>query len=341
MPQIISISEFLTHAESLPIIDVRSEAEFEHSHIPNAINIPLFNNEERKIVGTIYKQNGRQAAILKGLELVGPKMKSLVESANEIKNNGPFLMYCWRGGMRSGSVAWLLETYGYKIFVLKGGYKTFRKEILKSFELPLKLMILGGKTGSGKTLILENLAEKNQQIINLESLACHKGSAFGALGEKNQPSQEQFENLLGLEILAQKNNFLTWIEDESRMIGKKVIPAVFWEQMRQSSLLYIDVSFELRTKFLMESYGKFSSEELKNSVLKIKKRLGGLQTKLAIEAIEKNELETVCKICLDYYDKTYDFGLHQREKKPVEKIIFQEQIISAMADELIKRTQEK
>ncbi|HVA99555.1 MAG TPA: tRNA 2-selenouridine(34) synthase MnmH [Bacteroidia bacterium] len=340
MPQTISIEAFLKYAESHPIIDVRSEGEFAHSCIPTAINIPLFTNEERKIVGTLYKQEGRQPAILKGLELVGPKMKSLVENINAIKNNGTFLMYCWRGGMRSASVAWLLETYGYKVFVLKGGYKSFRKIILNSFESPIKLVILGGRTGTGKTLLLEKLAEKNQQIIDLEKLACHKGSAFGALGEKEQPSQEQFENLLGLSILSQKNNFWTWIEDESKMIGKKVIPQKFWNQMRQAPVVYVDIPFEIRANYLLESYGKFSVEALKGSIFKIKKRLGGLQTKLAVEAVEKNDLETVCKICLAYYDKSYDFGLSQRENKQIEKIIFEEQNISAIANELIKRITE-
>mgnify|MGYP003349536217 CR=1 FL=1 len=199
-------------AHSAPIVDVRTPAEFEQGHIPGAINLPLFSNEERKIIGTLYKKEGKQPAIRKGLEIVGPKLATLVAEINNIKKNffpttsppsskdrvgiGSILFHCWRGGMRSSSVAWLAQMAGYASTTLQGGYKTYRNYVLQSFHSSINLKIIGGYTGSGKTIILEELKKQGEQIINLEHLAHHKGSAFGAFGQEKQPTQEQFENNL-------------------------------------------------------------------------------------------------------------------------------------------------
>lgn len=321
MPEQLNIHQFNTlYSANNNLIDVRSPKEFEQGHIPGAINIPLFNNEERAIVGTLYKQQGRQQAILKGLEIVGPKMASIVESAQNIAKNNVVFVYCWRGGMRSGSVAWLLETYGLKVYLLKGGYKTFRKAVLDSFAQQLKYIILGGKTGSGKTLILQKLKEKGEQIIDLEGIAHHKGSAFGALGEKAAPSQEQFENKIYAEILQLDPSKHIWLEDESRLIGNKVIPDGLWQQMTNAKVIHINLPFNDRLEYLVKEYGKYSVEQLKESILKITKRLGPEQTKISLEALDKNDLRTACQMCLTYYDKTYSHGLSKREKRSVEEL---------------------
>jgi len=194
------------------VLDVRTPKEFEQGHIPGAINLPLFTNEERVIVGTIYKQQGRQPAILKGLELVGPKMKDIIETVSKIENRGCFLLHCWRGGMRSSSVAWLLSIYGIKVYTLKGGYKFYRRNVLETFEAKKNIVVLGGKTGSAKTYILKKLEEKGEQVIDLEALAKHKGSSFGSLGETQPPSQEQFENLLADKLKSVSPEKICWIE---------------------------------------------------------------------------------------------------------------------------------
>jgi tRNA 2-selenouridine synthase len=179
----------------LPMLDVRSPGEFARGHIPGAQNIPLFDNEGRAEVGTIYKQKGKQPAILRGLELVGPNMATMAERGRLTAIDNTVFVHCWRGGMRSGSVAWLLESYGVKVFTLKGGYKAFRRYMQQQFEAPKNLLVLGGRTGSQKTTWLHALQGDGEQVIDLEGLACHKGSSFGMLGEHPQPTQEQFENL--------------------------------------------------------------------------------------------------------------------------------------------------
>lgn len=309
-------------SETHPILDVRTPAEFEHGHIPGAVNLPLFTNEERVIIGTLYKQEGKQPAVLKGLELVGPKLHQFISSANNISNSGTFLFHCWRGGMRSASMAWLFETYGFKCAVLKGGYKCYRKYVLESFDEKKNIIILGGKTGSGKTLILKELAKQGEQIVDLEKIANHKGSSFGAFGEEKQLSQEHFENELAFAFSKIDNNKICWLEDESRKIGINVLPDGLYFQMRSAKVACIDLSFEARVNYLSEAYGKFKKEELITATERITKRLGGQNVKLAVEAIEAGDLKTACEISLLYYDKSYGYGLSHRDQKNIIKFPF-------------------
>jgi tRNA 2-selenouridine synthase len=313
MPSSVHIDEFLKLSETNPILDVRTPAEFLQGHIPGAINLPLFSNDERKIVGTIYKQQGQRPAILKGLELVGPKMHTFVPEAEKLDHSGVFLFHCWRGGMRSSSMAWLFETCGFKAITLKGGYKAYRNYVLKSFSAQKKLTVLGGKTGSGKTMVLHELARQGEQILDLEKIAHHKGSSYGSYGEEKQRSQEQFENDLAMEFSKIDGSKNCWVEDESRKIGINVIPEKLWERMRTTNVISIELSVEERVQYLVREYGKFSKEELLAATQRIGKRLGGQHVKRAMEAIENGDLKTACEISLVYYDKTYGFGLEQRK----------------------------
>lgn len=320
MPKVLYIDEFLKHNEGEIIIDVRTPAEFEKGHLPGAYNVPLFTNEERAIVGTIYKKEGRQPAILKGLELVGPKLHQLVSEVEKIGAKSTVKLYCWRGGMRSGSVAWLMETYGFKTATLKGGYKSFRRRIVDAFATPYTIHVLGGRTGSGKSKVLDSLYHSGYQIIDLEKMAHHKGSSYGHIGELPPPTQESFENRLGYALILLDKSKPVWIEDESRMIGSKHVPDPFFQQMRDAPVLFFDVEFLSRVDHLTEEYGKYPKEDLIAATKKIEKRLGPQQTKDAIQAIEENRLKDACITILKYYDKTYDFGLSKRQPEKVTKI---------------------
>lgn len=324
-------------SESHPILDVRTPAEFEHGHIPGAINLPLFDNEERKIIGTLYKQEGKQPAVLKGLELVGPKLHRFISDASRITNSGTFLFHCWRGGMRSSSMAWLFETYGFKSITLKGGYKKYRNHVLDSFNEPKNIIILGGKTGCGKTLILHELKNKGEQIIDLELLAHHKGSAFGAFGEEKQETQEQFENNLSHLFSTLDPLRKCWLEDESRKIGHNVLADSLWEQMRNATVMYVDLALPARISYLVEEYGKFTKEELAGAIQRIAKRLGGQHVKRALEAIEAGDLATACEISLVYYDKSYGHGLSQRDKNKIIELQFDKLDVKHIAD-VVART---
>ena len=334
--QSVSASEFISLSSRFPVIDVRTPAEFEHGHIPGAINIPLFTNEDRVIIGTLYKQQGKQEAMLKGMELAGPRFAEYIRMAQDIVVSDTLLVHCWRGGMRSAGMAWLFEWYGFKVYTLQKGYKAFRTIVLETFTKPFKLTILGGRTGSGKTLILHELGKRNENILDLEKIACHKGSAFGTLGENNQPSQEMFENEFAVRLLKLQNDKPIWVEDESQNIGKRIIPNSFWAQMRQAPVFYVDLPLQKRVEYLKEEYGKFREDELIISVEKIRKRLGHQHAKAAVEAIKSGDFKKACEISLVYYDKSYNHGIEKRVPSTISKASFAELVPESIADVILR-----
>ena len=297
-------------------IDVRSPAEFEHAHIPHALNLPLFDNEQRALIGTTYKKQSREAAIKVGLPLFGAKMLPMIETVeawikDRRKENDltkpTIYVHCWRGGMRSAAVAWLLDLYGYKVIQLTGGYKAYRNWVLAQFTIPYSLKVLGGYTGSGKTEILHALQEKNYAVIDLEGLAHHKGSAYGAIGQLPQPSQEMFENIIAEKLLeVNKKQKSIWIEDESQRIGTVLIPTPLFHLMRNSTCYFMTIPFEQRLNFIVEGYGSFDQKSLIEATMRIQKRLGGLETKTAIDFITAGALKEAFSILLKYYDKWYE-----------------------------------
>ena len=311
----IQIEEFLALSDSFPVIDVRAPLEFEKGHIPGAVNIPLFDDHERKVVGTKYKQENKESAMYAGLEFAGIKLVKLAkEGERAAGKNKTLLVHCWRGGMRSKSMVWLFETLGLTCYLLEGGYKSYRHHVKKVAGRPLNLSLIGGRTGSGKTAILHHLKRKGEQVIDLEGLAHHKGSAFGALGENEQPTTEQFENDLCHSIIELDPVKVTWIEDESRNIGKCVIPGEFFTRMRESAIVFLDISRELRAEHLVMDYARYEQEELKECVLKIGKRLGGDRTREALESIDNGDFRTTAMITLHYYDKAYMFSLEKNHE---------------------------
>jgi tRNA 2-selenouridine synthase len=305
-------AEFIKSSEFIPVVDVRSPKEFAQGHIPGACNIPLFSDEERAIVGITYTRSGNRNAIMKGLEIVGPKLKEYVQEANKIAPGGELLLHCWRGGMRSEAMAWLFDFSGLKAHVLEGGYKSYRRYIRESFESGPEMKVLTGMTGSGKTEILKYLDSTGEQVIDLEGLANHKGSAFGALGQEAQPTSEQFENELACLWIALNPEKPVWVEDESLNIGKVIIPEVFFKKMRNSPLILIDVSFEKRVQRLAEEYGRFDKFQILELIQKISNRMGGDHAKNATAALMNNNLREAVEIVLRYYDKSYAYSIESR-----------------------------
>jgi tRNA 2-selenouridine synthase len=348
----INIEQFLVLAKDHPVIDVRSPAEYKHAHFPGAYSLPLFTDEERKVVGTTYKQQSREAAIKIALDYFGPKMKKMIEQVESlvkvqelgVKKQTPasnsrlmtpdsrlILLYCWRGGMRSAGVAWLLDLYGFKVYTLIGGYKKFRHYVLDTFKLPFFFKILGGFTGSGKTELLRSLEQKGAAVVDLEEIAKHKGSAFGNIGMPEQPGQEMFENLLAQELRKKsmansewsingiQNSPSTidyssvWLEDESQRIGLVNIPNDLWKSMRRSPVYFINIPFEERLKHLVQEYGVLDKQKMIDAISRIKERLGGLNAKNAIQFLEEGNITESFRILLQYYDRHYLKALHNRE----------------------------
>lgn len=317
MIKTVSIFEFLSMAEQLPLVDVRTPAEFAHGKVPGAFNIPIFTNEERVQVGTTYKQVGREAAILLGFDLTGSKWSGFIKQALEIAPSKKIAVHCWRGGMRSGAMAWAFNLYGFEVYLIQGGYKTYRRWTLEQFDKPYPLTVLGGKTGSGKTKLLHQLGVLGEQIVDLEELAQHQGSSYGTMNCLVQPTQEQFENNLAVQLYALDLSKRVWIEDESLTIGKRCIPKPLWIQMRNSRLFNLEVPLEPRASGLAKEYGALDKDFLVERTERIRKRLGPEQTKHAILAINEDRMEDFVKLVLVYYDKTYAAGLAKRDKEKI------------------------
>ena len=296
------------------LLDARSPKEYKHAHIPGAINVPLLNDEHREKVGITYKKEGRDAAVIKGFDLVGPLFSEIIRIVKAMGPEKELLVYCWRGGMRSGILSWLLEQSGFKVSRLDEGYKSYRALVLETLEIKRKIIIIGGRTGSGKTEILQHLSELGEQTIDLERHAAHKGSSFGALGQVPQPSNEQFENLLFNDFRKLNINDPLWLENESRSIGMVKIPDALFNQMREANLVDVNVSIEVRKERILDEYGHFPLEKLRECTARLEKRLGGLRLKLCLEALEQDRKHEWLDYLLEYYDETYAYGMSLREK---------------------------
>ncbi len=318
IPPSLSLESF--RKENGPLIDIRSPGEFHQGHWPGATNIPLFSDKERALVGTSYKREGKNKAIILGLQIAKtklPRLKNALESKAKESENTLLKIYCWRGGMRSSSVGWLASFLRIKSILLQGGYKAYRKWCLSQFERKWPLRIIGGKTGSGKTSLLLSLEKEGISIIDLESLANHRGSSFGGIGLTQQPTSEHFENTLAERLDGYQKTDLTgiWVEDESINLGKCRIPKALFNQMQNAPLVEIIRSKEERVNNLVKEYGNYQQDKLEEATIRISKRLGPQRTTAALEAIRCKKWEEACLAMLDYYDKCYEFSLKKIENK--------------------------
>jgi tRNA 2-selenouridine synthase len=317
--QVLSPKEFLQKSNTVPVIDVRSPGEYEVGHISGAINIPLFTDDERAVVGTLYKKSGRLFAINKGLEIIGPKMAGLTREALKYSKDGELLVHCWRGGMRSESMAWLFERVDIKCSILLGGYKVYRNHILESFANIPNLCVLEGHTGSGKTEILHELKKLGEQVIDLEGLANHRGSAFGGIGQGSQPTSQQFHNDIFGHLKVMDLTRRIWVEGESHTIGRVFLPETFWESMNNAYVVEMIVPRKFRLERVVVDYGSLDSELMENAIGKIEKRLGSDRKKIVLENYRKGKLALVADMLLDYYDKGYQYSRDKfkRERKKI------------------------
>ena len=299
-----------------PIIDVRSPGEFCQGHWPGAINIPLFSDNERKTIGKSYKKESRLKAIFIGLKATLPKtiklLEIIIQAATKKEGlNKSLRIYCWRGGMRSSAFAWLARTMGVNTYLLKGGYKSYRKWVLNQFETDLPIRLIGGKTGTRKTDLLNYINIENIYVIDLEGIANHRGSSFGSLGMEEQPTTQQFENFLAesLNNFHKSNASEIWIEAESSNLGKCRIPNNLYTKMKKAPILEIIKTKEERIENLVNLYSQNSQNELKDAVNRINKRLGPQKTEEALTAIDKKQWAKACEAMLFYYDKCYEYEL--------------------------------
>ena len=339
MVQKITVTELFDTYYHFPILDVRSPSEFLQGHIPNGVNFPLFSDEERIVVGTKYKQASPEKALLVGLDFVGKKLSQFVGKAKKIAPQKIVILYCARGGKRSSSMAWLLDLAGFDVYLLENGYKSYRNYILNYLDFSkYTFYVIGGRTGSGKTHILHQLSKQNKQIIDLEQIAHHKGSAFVNLGELNQPTNEQFENQLLTQLYFLQSEKEIFVENESRTIGKVAVPQNFWAKMKSSILIDLEIPFTYRLENILTDYRHFKTEDLVASFQKINKKLGNLQLKNAITLLEQSDITAAAVIALTYYDKLY---LHSFENNPtlvIKKLNFDNNDFVKISNYLIQYT---
>lgn len=312
----LDIDEFLTASEfkDAPILDVRSPAEFEQGHIPGAESFPLFSNEERAQIGTCYKQKSQEQAVELGFDLAGPKFGDMIRKAKATAPDKIVRVHCWRGGMRSQSVAWMLGINGFKTATLSGGYKAFRQWVRNTLATHKQIVLLGGMTGTAKTDILHALSAQGEQVLDLEGFANHRGSSYGALCLPPQPSTEHFENLIAKAWHRLDSKSPIWIEAESRSVGPCRVPIELFEQMEAAFALEVTRPVSERLALLVDIYGQAETENLVAATERIRKRLGHQRTQEAVDHIRAGNLSEAVEITLAYYDRTYRYGLEQRDR---------------------------
>ncbi len=333
----ISLQEFLKLRQILPFVDVRSPLEYQEGHIPGAVNIPLLNNDERIAVGTDYKQKGKAEAIKTGFRLVGPRLEQITDEALKVADGKELLVHCWRGGMRSNNFCQFIGMAGIKSHALTGGYKAYRQAALETFTKPFQIVLLTGFTGSGKSEILRALHAQGEQVLDLEQLANHKGSAFGGLLMPPQPTTEQFQNELFEEILKLDLTKRIWVEDESIAIGKIFLPNDFWTTMRQSPVVQMEVSKEVRVQRLVNEYGPADRDEFLTAMTKVVKKLGGQHFMAAKEKLLQGDMAATIDILLTYYDKAYFNSIDKKQKRILFSLPWDGVDAFSFAKELINR----
>jgi tRNA 2-selenouridine synthase len=331
------------HTHPRPLLDTRSPSEYASGHIPGAVSFPLFDDGERAAVGTTYKQQGNKNAIKAGLDFIGPKMRGFIEKA-ETLGSKHLVMHCWRGGMRSQSLAWLLDLYGFEVEVLEGGYKAYRNALMAFFNTPLPLRVLSGPTGSMKTFILHEMQRQGAQVVDLEGLARHMGSSFGNVMCNSQPTTEQFQNDVFEAFLKLDTDRPIWLEDESFSIGRVKFPEPLFVQKQQAPVLHITLPRHRRIQVLVEQYGRLEHEKLVEATEGIARRLGGANTSQAITLIRAGRLSEAVDIILEYYDAAYKKSRLKKgdhgSQPPAQTMSFGDESVSEIATKILHATRQ-
>jgi tRNA 2-selenouridine synthase len=310
----ISIHELLDLDRSkFTLVDVRSPSEYEEMTIPGSINIPVFNDEERAEVGTLYKQVNPEIAKERGLEIFAAKLPKFIKTFQQTE--GEKVVFCWRGGMRSKTAATMLDLMGMKTMKLQGGVRTYRQWVLEklgNLELSGKSFVLNGGTGTGKTAILHRLKDKGLPVLDLEGMAGHRGSVFGHIGTSPN-NQKKFDSLLVQKILSMQDSPFVLFEAESKRIGKVMVPDYLLKKKEQGTHIILKMPMEQRVKHILEEYKlQEHHEEFLAAFERIRKHI---HTPIAAEIreyIEAHDYENTLALLLEhYYDPKYKHSAKQ------------------------------
>lgn len=353
MPQMHDAASFLALRDAgLPLLDVRSPGEYAHGHIPGAVNMPVFSDDERAAVGTAHARSGHDAAVHVGLTLLGPQLAAKLSRALHLAGRGPrreVLIHCWRGGLRSASMAWLLELGGFTVHLLQGGYKAYRALVRTTLGAPARVHVLGGMTGCGKTAMLDALRARGAQVVDLEALAGHRGSAFGGAGLGTQPSNESVDNAVH-ELWRHFDPALPiWLEDEGRRIGTVTLSAELFAHLEQGALFVVELPRELRLRRLVALYAEgvhdanadqperadAVREALIAGFVRLRERLGSEACARCCNAVREGRFLEAADRVLDYYDKGYTWQLERRARLVRHRLCMEEDNPELAADRLL------
>ncbi|MCM1988142.1 tRNA 2-selenouridine(34) synthase MnmH [Oceanirhabdus seepicola] len=293
-------------------IDVRSPGEFKQETIPGAINMPIFNDEERKIIGTLYKQESPYEASKAGIECASKKLLGFFEEIYELKkSHKDITLFCARGGMRSGVISTFISSMGISVCRIRGGYKAYRKVVMEELvELndSVEYIVIHGNTGVGKTEILKQLKEDGYSILDLEKAANHRGSLLGSVGLNNCNSQKMFESYIHDELSKNKGNKFVFVEAESRRIGSVFVPEYVHNKMKDGKHIFIDANLDFRSKIIIDEYTKNENylEEISIALDKLSKYMGKNKAEYYKEKLKHGEIREVTKELMEtYYDPMY------------------------------------
>ncbi|MCS7307814.1 MAG: tRNA 2-selenouridine(34) synthase MnmH [Aquificaceae bacterium] len=299
--------------EDRVLVDIRSPSEYEEFHVPGAVNVPLFEDEEKRLIGIVYRGEGVERAKELGYEIAWKKLEGFLQTFRRLKENyRHVVVYCWRGGLRSKELCKVLSSMGVDVLRLEGGYRAYREFILKDMEKLLqnkRFVVLTGKTGVGKTRLLRRLKQEGYPVVDLEGLAQDRGSVFGKVGIGKTVSQKMFDALL-YEELRELNSELLLVEDESKVIGRVHIPEALWRKKEEGVFVEVEASLSVRLKNIIEDYTSSQGwqEEVRRSLHKIRKYLGEEKYLSALEMLKENKVEELALFLMEnYYDKNYRY----------------------------------
>jgi len=296
-------------------VDVRSPVEYIAGSIPGAVNIPLFSDVERAVVGTVYKTIGPDKAKQQGLEFVSSKLPDMVAQFRALESQCQnLIVYCWRGGMRSQALVSVLGLMGIKAFQLVGGYKAYRRYVLESllnFPLTAEIVVICGSTGAGKTKLLDILGKRGLPVINLERIANHRGSIFGHIGLGSPTTAKNFDALLLSRLCQLKDSPYIIVECESRRVGNAFLPDVIYNAMQCGKKALLKTSLEIRIDRLIEDYSALNKEtelDIRESIKSLTRKLGHRKIDMLLNLYSAGAIREVTKILLtDYYDPLYGY----------------------------------
>ena len=352
-PHILKANQFLSELDSFDlVIDVRSPAEFALDHIPGAVNFPVLNNEERAQVGTLYKKTSPFAAKKIGAALVSRNIATHIENhLLDLPREWRPLIYCWRGGERSGAFTHILNRIGWKAMQLEGGYQGFRRTVIDGLEQAAKqftFQVICGMTGSGKTRVLQEAQHYGAQILDLEALAIHRGSVLGNEPNIEQPSQKGFETALwnALRVLDPSKQVI--VESESKKVGGLHIPDALMEKIRNGACIELRSSTQTRVSWLLHEYHHFltDTESFKNKLALLTAHYGKVQIAKWNEAIDAGQFEQLVEeLLVKHYDPSYQSSIERnfpryRQENFVELENDSDQAFANAAKALVAKLQE-